>query len=597
MPERHTNLIVFVTDDQGYGDLACHGNPIVQTPHMDELHSQSVRFTDFHVDPTCSPSRSSLMTGCYSHRVNVWHTIMGRNYMDQTRTTMPEVFRNAGYRTAHFGKWHLGGHRPYRPIDRGFDEWLGQGDGGTGCMTDYWGNRRVDDVYIHNGDQVHIPGYGPDVFFDAALDYISKSSEQPFFIYLATYIPHDPNSIPDQSWADRYRDRVPVRTSYFYSAIEGADRNLGRLVAKLSELGIEDDTILLFMTDNGTAQGEKVFNAGMRGKKTSVYEGGHRVPCFIRWPAGRVGGTDTAVGRDIPALATHMDLLPTLADLAGIPVSTNQSIDGVSLAETLRDATASVPERTLVVENQRIRHPRKGKDYAVMRDRWRLVNGSELYNVEDDPGQEHDISSDHPELVSSMAGEYERYWNQVSRDDEQYERPIVGSPSDAGGSVTLCVEHMMPDEELVVFNQHHVVVGARATGFWPIAVDQAGTYRIECRRWPQELDAPIRGVPDPESLTSVYRNDRGSAFLWDEEVTRTLYGSRSDEEDGPVALDVEAIRLTSGTTTVEIPVTGDSAVVAASMSLAAGPVELRAEMIDPDSEVVGSAYYVSVSRV
>ncbi len=134
------NVVIVVTDDQGYGDLGCHGNPHIRTPNMDALYAESVRFTDFHVDPTCSPSRAALLTGCYSHRVNVWHTIMGRNYLREDVPTMADAFRSAGYRTGHFGKWHLGGHRPFRPIDRGFQEWLGQGDGGTGCMTDYWGN-------------------------------------------------------------------------------------------------------------------------------------------------------------------------------------------------------------------------------------------------------------------------------------------------------------------------------------------------------------------------------------------------------------------------------------------------------------------------
>lgn len=587
------NIIVVVTDDQGYGDLACHGNPHIRTPHMDRLHSESVRFTNFHVDPTCSPTRAALMTGCYSHRVNVWHTIMGRNYMDHERQTMPERFAAAGYRTGHFGKWHLGGHVPYRPIDRGFEEWLGQGDGGTGCMTDHWANRRVDDIYLHNGTKRRIPGYGPDVFFDAAMEYAAKPDERPFFIYLATYIPHNPTSLPDSHWADAYRDEVPIRTAYFYSAIERADYNLGRLRARLCELGLVENTILLFMTDNGTAQGHHVFNAGMRGNKGDVYDGGHRVPCFLHWPAA---GMNEA--RDVDGLTSHIDLMPTLLDLAGAApdagvTASPDDIDGISLAGVLRE-DAAVPDRTLVVESQRIRVPEKYRAHAVMRGSWRLVNQDELYDVATDPGQEHNVASEHPDLVTELQASYERYWEHVIPGDESFGRPRIGGDE----AVELCTEHLYADsDDAFCWNQLHVVKAVPITGEWPVEVEQAGPYRFAVRRWPEELAAPIRGVPRHSTAEA---GARAKSWLFDEEVTDILYGAAdgaAPAEDLPVALSVHSVRLEAGEQTEVLLVTDDADCVATELTLPSGPQSIRAEMLAADGGVIGAPYYVTVTRL
>ncbi len=200
------NIVFIMTDDQGYGDLACHGNSVIQTPNLDKLHAESVRFTNFHVDPTCSPTRGALMSGKFSHRAKVWHTIAGGNHLRAGEMTMADAFKASGYRTGMFGKWHLGSNCPYRPIDRGFDEWLGQGDGGTGTTDDYFTNDRVDDHYWHNGEREVRKGYAPDVFFNAAIDFIKDRGEgSPFFIYLNTYVSHTPHTLPDRAWANKYR--------------------------------------------------------------------------------------------------------------------------------------------------------------------------------------------------------------------------------------------------------------------------------------------------------------------------------------------------------------------------------------------------------
>ena len=210
------NVIVILTDDQGYGDIGAHGNPVLKTPNLDRLHAESARLTDFHVDPTCSPTRSALLTGKYPHRVKVWHTIAGGNHLRADELTMADIFRANGYRTGMFGKWHLGSNLPYRPIDRGFDEWLGQGDGGTGTTDDHFLNDRVNDHYLHNGEWEKHDGWAEGVFFDAATDFIrsSRKANQPFFIYLCTYSPHHPITLPDVSAADDYKQKVDASNRF-----------------------------------------------------------------------------------------------------------------------------------------------------------------------------------------------------------------------------------------------------------------------------------------------------------------------------------------------------------------------------------------------
>ncbi|QBG49245.1 hypothetical protein EGM51_04810 [Verrucomicrobia bacterium S94] len=203
------NVIIVITDDQGYGDLSCHGNPVVKTPNIDKLYEQSVRFADFHADPTCAPTRAALLTGKYSHHVKGWHTIAEGNYPRVYEVTMTDLFKAAGYRTGLFGRWYLGANYPYRPMDRGFDERLGQeGDGGTGMTDDWFDNDRVNDMYWHNGERERREGYAPDVFFDAAIDSIVEKRKQPFFVCLATCLPHEPHTVPDRVMLSAYKSIV-----------------------------------------------------------------------------------------------------------------------------------------------------------------------------------------------------------------------------------------------------------------------------------------------------------------------------------------------------------------------------------------------------
>ena len=317
------NVVLVITDDQGYGDLACHGNPVIETPHLDQLHSESTRFTNFHVDPLCAPTRAGLLTGRYAYRTGVTAAFGGRSILRRGEVTMADIFRNNGYRTGQFGKWHLGDNYPYRPNERGFDESVTCWSGGVTQAADYWGNDYFDDTYYRNNQPEKFSGYCTDVYFNEAIRFVEENRQQPFFLYLPTNAPHAPYFV-DRKYSKPYLDRgVAPQMAAFYGMITNLDENVGRLRAKLSELELEENTIFIFMTDNGTAAGVltpkeqsdwKGFNAGMRERKGSQYDGGHRVPFFIRWPAGGIDGP-----KDVGRLAAHIDVLPTLIQLVGLP--------------------------------------------------------------------------------------------------------------------------------------------------------------------------------------------------------------------------------------------------------------------------------------
>jgi arylsulfatase A-like enzyme len=346
------NVIIIMTDDQGYGDMSCHGNPWLQTPNIDELYNESTRLTDFHVDPTCSPTRAALMTGRYATRTGVWLTYMGRHYLRQDEITMADIFRNKGYRTAIFGKWHLGDNYPYRPEDRGFETSLVHGGGVVGEAPDYWGNDYYDDTYLRNGKEEKAEGYCTDVWFREATRFAKSVGDHPFFLYIPTNAPHNPFNVPGR-YTEAYegREDIPGQRARFYGMIASIDENLGRFKRMLKEEGLLEHTILIFLTDNGTAggfSGSEGFNAGMRARKASAFEGGHRAACFIRWPGGGI-----REGRDLDALTAHLDLMPTLASLCKLDLPEDHSFDGMDLSGyLLGENRDDWPERTLFVHHQ-----------------------------------------------------------------------------------------------------------------------------------------------------------------------------------------------------------------------------------------------------
>ncbi len=581
-PSGKPNVIIVLTDDQGYGDLSVTGNPILKTPNLDRLAREGVQFTNFHVDSYCTPTRAALMTGRYSHRVGGWGTVNGRNMLRDDEVTMADVFRHSGYRTAHFGKWHLGSNYPYRPIDRGFDEWLGHGNGGTGCTTDYWGNDRVKDHYIHNGrwEEKPRPGFEGDVFFDAALQFIRDNKVRPFFTYLALYNPHNPWSIPDPKHAETYQgENVP---GDFFTTIDRIDQNIGRLRQCLEEEGLADNTVLIFLTDNGTAGGDKVFNAGMRGRKGSPYDGGHRVPCFLYWP-GRGFKMPSTVDR----LTAHLDLLPTLVDSCALNLPKPVKFDGSSLKSLLADPRADWPERTLVMgaggnkAGANAPPPQFGSNCAVMTDRWRLVNDKELYDITRDPGQRRDIAKETPDAVKRLRAVYQKYWTDVSANDQGWRgRPILGTK--IAPEAELCGEDWFTTKGNCPWNQAAIANGAAAFGRWDVRFSEAGDYQIEVRRWPRELNAPIAGTPVAENFSDAWLDGRT--------VGGTLYGGK------PRALPVSRVELKIAGQVLTSDVGDSETAKVFTVAVAAGPADIEATLLDKAGKALCGGYYVSVRK-
>ncbi len=571
------NVILIMTDDQGYGDLACHGNPVIQTPNLNKLYAQSVRLTNFHVDPTCSPTRGALMSGKYAHRAKVWHTIAGGNHLRAGEMTMADAFKASGYRTGMFGKWHLGSNYPYRPMDRGFDEWLGQGDGGTGTTDDYFTNDRVNDYYLHNGDREFRKGYAPDVFFNAAIDFIKdRRSNNPLFVYLCTYVPHGPHTLADRAWTEKYETKLDRKVAYFFAGIERIDRNIGLLRQTLADESLADNTIVIFMTDNGGTAGVRFFNAGMKGGKGSAYEGGHRVPFFIHWPAGQLEH-----GSDVADLNAHFDVLPTLIDLCGLTPPRQVDFDGRSFRKQLFEPEAKLPRRTLFVEKQRTFRGEKWATAVAMTKRWRLVDGRELHDIVADPGQKRNVIRDHPEVAMQLKQAFDDYWKRVTPHDRDRVKFIVGHPDDP----EVFLQSMDWYAPQVPWNHFQTSQGAKLSGTWIITAAEKGTYRFEIRRWPSEVDSPIAGIPALDKTVDAWDATGGKIHL--------IYsGQRSAFKALPVAY----VRLKVGDWEGVKEVTSSDTKITFDVPLEQADYTVRADLLNAQRKVVAGAYYVYCTK-
>jgi arylsulfatase B len=493
-PAAPPNVVLIITDDQGYGDLSCHGNPILRTPNIDKLHARSVRLTNYHVSPTCAPTRSALLTGRYTNSTGAWHTIMGRSLLRPDEVTLADCFRASGYRTGIFGKWHLGDNYPCRPQDRGFDEVVVHGGGGVWQTPDYFTNDYFDDTYFHNGRPEKYSGFCTNVWFDNAIRFIGDAQRRrkPFFTYIPTNAPHGPYWSPESNEARFRAVKDLAAPAGFYGMIENVDENVGRMVKFLDDNGLTDNTILIYTTDNGTASGERVFNAGMRGKKGSAYDGGHRVPFFLHWPKGKLTG-----GRDIDTLTAHIDILPTLRDICHLERPKGPDVHGRSLKPLLYETTPSWPDRTIVTDSQRLDNIVKWRQASVMTQRWRLVNPSpdgdprklELFDVSKDAGQKTDVSAANPAVVTRLKAEYDEWWRTVSARAGEYVRIGLGSPHENPSRLTAHDWHGAGSEN--VWNQHGIREAPAANGFWAVDILRNGKYRFELRRWPREIDLPI----------------------------------------------------------------------------------------------------------
>jgi len=566
------NIIFIITDDQGMGDMGCMGNSYIKTPQIDKFYTEAVRFTNYHVGTTCAPTRSAIMSGRHCNRVNVYHTIIGRSILFEDEVILPQVLAQNGYTNAMFGKWHLGDNYPYRPEDRGFHEVVRHAGGGVGQGPDYWMNDYFDDTYWHNGEHKKYKGYCTDVFFSEALKFIEKNKDKPFFCYLSTNAPHSPYNLPKEYY-DMYQgekfEELPPRVRRFYGMITNIDDNFKKLEEKLDELRLTDNTILIFTTDNGTAAGRETYNAGLRGGKGSQYEGGHRVPFFIRWPDGALSG-----GKDIDNLVAHYDLLPTFVDLLGIDFNPVKPLDGKSWKPLLYNASANWSNRILYIDTQRTQNLVKYKAYSVMDDNWRLVNGDELYNVTNDLAQEINVIDQHPEVAARLAQGYEMWWQSFMDDnvDEKYAYIQVGSPYENPTKISahdLIVVRYSP-----AWHQNGAIRGVQSGGCWKIEFVEDGEYAISLRRFPRESDLAINATfPAQEEKIELDRT--APASVKSDFTGASLYMANVDKN----------VKIEEGQEEVTFKV-----------KIPAGKYDMEAHLID-EANRVHPAYYVYIEKL
>ncbi|MFI3290429.1 MAG: arylsulfatase [Opitutales bacterium] len=483
------NVLFIMTDDQGYGDISYYGNQYLKTPSIDKLASESLRLENYHAGTTCAPGRAGVVSAMYCNKVGVWHTIMGRSLLDRSRETIADVFKAGGYATGMFGKWHLGDNYPYRPFDRGFETTFWHKAGGIGQAPDYWGNTYFSPT-IHDGNTpVKTEGFCTDVFFDAAIKFIEKSKEEgrPFFCYLCPNAPHSPFVAPKE-YEDRFKDekgkiKQGVPNTGFYGMIENIDDNMAKILKFLEEKGLDKNTVIVYTTDNGSNFGEPVatkynkngggFNGGMRGRKSEVWEGGHRTFCFMKFPDGRNG--------EIHQLTGAIDVPPTLFDICGLKGT--QKVDGISIKSVLENPDTNI-DRYYFADNQRQELMMEDNPWVVMKGSMRLVNKTELYDVSTDVGQRKDIAKENPEVVSEMLKAYNEYWAYISPENE-VDHPIYLAS---------------PDEESVLLNSHDrhvksvhsqggISAGAKisADSYWAVYAPEDGEYTIEILRWTPEF--------------------------------------------------------------------------------------------------------------
>ena len=544
------NVLFILTDDQGYGDLSVHGNPRLKTPNLDKLHEASIRFTDFHVAPMCTPTRGELLTGQQAFRNGAVYVCQGKSMIRRGIPTAADMFKAGGYATGHFGKWHLGDNYPYRPQDRGFEETVHHGAWGVTSMADHWNNDYYDDIYEHNGVRKPYKGYCTDVWFNEAMKWMARMQKEkkPFFCYLPTNVPHVP-TIVDQKYS------APYDGNRFLGMIAQFDENMGRIESFLKESGLRENTILIFMTDNGTSQGHRIFNAGMRGHKTQYYDGGHRVPFFIRWPAA---GLDKP--RDIGVLTHSTDVLPTLLDLCGLKKPADAKFDGFSLKPLIDKKTDKLPDRKIVIKY----HTFRGKG-CVLWKKWRLVKGVELYNITTDPGQRKNVAKDNPEILKAMLDHYEKWREEMTPLQKQINTISIGVPTEP--ETFLCSANWIGSyaDSWVNIRRH-----GRKNGYWDLQVEESADYLVEVYGWPK---------------------DAGVAF--NERCQVTSAGKRMKQIGRPVA----KVKLKVGDQELTKTVAADAEKAEFTITLTKGDkTRLQTFLSGAKGEDLGGSYFVYVTK-
>ena len=486
------NVILIITDDQGYGDLGFNGNPNIITPALDNFAAESVRFNNFYVSPVCAPTRSSLMTGRYSLRTGVRDTYNGGAIMASSEVTLAEMLKQANFTTGIFGKWHLGDNYPSRPSDQGFDESLIHLAGGMGQVGDFTNYFKKDTSYFdpilwHNNEQKPYKGYCSDIFTENAIEFIEKNKNNPFFCYLSFNAPHNPLQVPDEYYQayktldptdgidpelipnEKISEKTKDNTRKVYAMVTNIDDNLKKLFNKVDELGIKDSTIVIFMTDNGPQHARYI--AGMKGRKSSVYNGGIRVPFFLRFPAMFSGN------QEVNQITAHIDLLPTLSKLCNVEMPRDRKIDGRSFIPSIN--SEKLPERSFFSYWTR-KYPELYNNIALQRGQFKLIGKTdynspienfELYDTYNDPFEKNNLVTQKKSIALSLKKEMHQTFLELVNSENlknpprimlgsDFENPVYLNRNDAGG-------------QRAVWNQE------QAYSFWKVDINKEGLYDLK----------------------------------------------------------------------------------------------------------------------
>lgn len=539
------NLVFVMTDDQGYWDTGATGNPHIETPAMDTLAAEGAQLTRYYAAPVCAPTRAGIMTGRYYLRTGLYNTRFGGDSMGLEETTVADLLREGGYRTGLFGKWHLGKYPGYQPQDRGFDEFFGHYHG-------HIERYEFPDQVYHNGTQVEARGYVSDVFTDAAIDFIDYTTErtdQPFFCALMYNAPHSPFLLDTGHYGQpegdtllaKYLEKgLPLREARIYAMIERVDENLERLVARIDELGLAENTLIVFTTDNGGVS--KFWKGGMNGNKAGVYEGGVRAPCFVRW-TGQI-----PAGSKITGQTSHVDWLPTFCELAGVTPPGDRTLDGKSLVDALRIGEGASHHRYVYHTWDRY-FPNPDRRWAISDQRWKLMaqfgtdatpspSGWRLFDLETDPGEKKNLIRKEPEIAERLRTEFVRWFDDVT-EGVAYQpiRIPVGDPREPLVEIEPSWATWEGDSIHYTFDGYDwdTIDGWKAPGekaTWRLDVKKAGAYRLHLIYGCRPLDAG-----------GTIRISSGSSRLDHEVHSTTTAEQFSQFEAGTIELSEGAVKL------------------------------------------------------
>lgn len=495
-PLNRPNVILILTDDQGFGDLGFHQNPDIKTPVIDAFADQSIQFNNFYVSPVCSPTRASLLTGRYNIRTGVFDTFSGGSIMASSEVTIAELLRDSGYATGHFGKWHLGSNYPSRPQDQGFETSVWNLGGAIGNSGDPFNYYKRDSSYFNpvlwkNGKKYQSQGYCSDVWTDEAIQFIGENQNTPFFVYLSYNAPHKPLQLPKEYY-DQYKDKE-INEEYYrnkgiyvhgmtekdkedarkvYGMVTNIDDNLNRLFKELKKNKLYDNTIIIFMTDNGPAQYR--YNGGLQGKKSMVQEGGIHVPFYMKLPKGM------AKVNEINERFAHIDVLPTIANLCGIQINADLKLDGISMLPFLNSSISQKLERPLFFEWQRS-YPEKYKNMAVIKNGFKLIGNTqedasisefELYNLNEDPYETLNIIKVLPKVSNELKSEMDLWFDDIMRSPNMVELPRIIIGNEHENMTILSRNEARGIQE--IRDQKDIYVS------WDVLIENPGEYRVSC---------------------------------------------------------------------------------------------------------------------